>query len=111
MTFLGEFKDERAVRAMIPFLEDHDEGIRFMTVEALFKQKDELAREPLLHLMIKEDEESLRIKHRIAEGFFEEGWQVKGFRGTVEKLLASQMPEFIVDGKGHIKLKKGRKEQ
>ena len=46
-----------------------------------------------------------RIKNRIAEGFVDLGWVVKGYRGTVEKVL----PEtFIVDGKGHIKRKKPR---
>lgn len=110
LTFLGDFKDQRVVASIIPFLEDDDEGIRFISVEALFKQGHELAREPLLQLMTKEDEESLRIKHRIADGFVEMRWQIKGFRGTVEKLLSSAMPDFLVDGKGRIKMKKVRKD-
>lgn len=109
MTFLGEFRDERAVAALIPYLEDDDEGIRFTTVESLFQQDGEVAREPLLKLMTGEDEESLRIKHRIADGFMETGWTVKGFRGTVERLLAAELSEFHLDKKGRIKLKKARK--
>jgi hypothetical protein len=105
MTFLGDFKDARSVEALLPFLEDHDGTVRFVTAEALFKQGDERAREPLLKLMTNEEEESLRIKNRIAEGFHQTGWNTKGFRGTVEKLLPS---EYIVDGKGRIKLKKAR---
>lgn len=108
MTFLGDFKDERAAEALLPFLGDHDETVRFTTVESVFKQGDERAREPLLQLMTNEEEESLRIKHRIAEGFVDTGWQVKGFRGTIEKLLASEMSDFLVDGKGRIKRKKVR---
>lgn len=108
MTFLGDFKDERTVEVLLPFLGDHDETVRFTTVESLFKQGDERAREPLLQLMTNEEEESLRIKVRVAEGFVETGWQVKGFRGTVEKLLASEMSDFLVDGKGRIKRKKVR---
>jgi hypothetical protein len=107
MTFLGEFKDPRAVDVLLPFLSDHDETVRFVTVESLFKQADERAREPLLQLMTSPDEESGRIKHRIAEGFAEVGWLIKGFRGTVEKILPEQ---YIVDGKGRIKLKKAREE-
>lgn len=110
MTFLGEFKDTRAMEALLPYLEDDDEGVRYTTVESLFKQRDEVAREPLLKLMTNEEEESLRIKHRIAEGFLETGWNVKGFRGTVEKLLATSLPEFHLDGKGRVKRKKARKE-
>ncbi len=107
MTFLGDFKDPRAVEVLIPFLGDQDEGVRFVTVESLFKQGDERAREPLLQLMTSEEEESGRIKHRIAEGFAEHGWLVKGFRGTVEKILPA---EYVVDGKGKIKLKRAREE-
>lgn len=106
MTFLGDFIDPRAVAALIPFLEDDDEGVRFTTVESLLRQKDEEAREGLLKLMTSEEEESLRIKHRIAEGFNDTGWQVKGYKGTVEKLLAQHLSEFHVDGKGRIKRKK-----
>jgi hypothetical protein len=110
MTFLGDFKDERAVDQLIPYLEDHDETVRFVTVESLFKQGDDRAREPLLELVTNEEEESLRIKHRIAEGFVEMGWLVKGYRGTVEKLLQTAISEFMVDGKGRIKRKKALRE-
>ena len=110
MTFLGDFADERSVKALIPYLEDDDEGVRFTTVESLFRQGDEAAREPLLALLTEEDEESLRIKHRIVEGLAEQRWTVKGFRGTVEKLVAAHMPEFAVDGKGRIKRKKARRD-
>jgi len=105
MTFLGEFEDARSVDALLPFLGDHDETVRFVTVEALLKQGDERAREPLLQLMTNEQEESLRIKVRIADGFCDTGWNTKGFRGTVEKILPA---EYVVDGKGRIKLKKAR---
>lgn len=107
MTFLGDFKDARAVEVLLPFLGDHDETVRFVTVESLFKQGDERAREPLLQLMTNEEEESIRIKHRVAQGFAETGWLTKGFRGTVEKILPA---EYIVDGKGKIKRKKAREE-
>ena len=109
MTFLGDFDDPRSVEALLPFLEDHDETVRYLVAESLFKHGDERAREPLLKLMCAEDEESLRIKAAITEGFMESGWRVKGFRGTVEKLLASQLPDYIVDGKSRIKTKKLRK--
>jgi hypothetical protein len=114
MSFLGEFKgregqsDSRAVDMLLPFLGDHDETVRYLTVESLFKQGDERAREPLLQLLTNTEEESGRIKHRIADGFAEVGWLIKGFRGTVEKILPE---EFVVDGKGRIKLKKSREKE
>ena len=105
LTFVGDFDDERAGPALLPFLEDHDEGVRFATTEGLFARKFEEAREPLLQRLVDEDEESLRLKNRICQGFVETGWTVKGFRGTVEKYLADA-GEYVVDGKGHIKPKK-----
>ena len=110
MTFLGEFKDERAVEALLPFLEDHDETVRYVTVESLFQQGDEEARKELLQLLINEEEESLRIKTRIVDGMAEVGWKVKGFRGSVEKILAEDLPEYIVDGKSRLRRKKARKD-
>ena len=109
MTLLGEFEDERAVVALTPFLGDHDETVRYITVEALFKQGQEQARQELLKLLVDEEEESLRIKNRIIEGMIEHGWRVKGFRGSVEKLLAADFPEYAVDGKSRLRQKKGRK--
>ena len=76
------------------------------TVEGLLKQGDENAREPLLQLLVSEEEESLRIKNRIAEGFVENGWTVKGYRGSAENTLSE---DYFVDGKGHIKHKRTKK--
>jgi hypothetical protein len=103
LTYMGEHKDPRMSAMLAPYLEDMDEGVRFKTVESLVKQKnEEIAREPLLKHFCKPEEESGRIKLRIAEGFAELAWEVKGFRGTVEKLLTDT---YYVDGKGTIKRK------
>ena len=109
MTFLGEFKDERAMQALMPFLEDHDETVRYVTVESLFQQGDESARQALLELLINEEEESLRIKNRIIDGMIELGWKVKGYRGSVEKVLAEDLPDYMVDGKSRLRRKKAHK--
>lgn len=106
LTFLGDFDDERASRAIVPFLEDHDETVRYISIDALFKLgHEEIAREPLLQLLVSEEEDSRRLEQRIAEGFLEKGWVVKGYRGSVEKTLAG---DYVVDGKGRLKRKKGR---
>ncbi|MCK5797046.1 MAG: hypothetical protein KAI47_07685, partial [Deltaproteobacteria bacterium] len=70
--------------------------------------KERLARELLLKLLVDEEEESRRIKNRIAEGFIETGWSVRGYRGTVERTLAALGGEYSIDGKGRIRKKKGR---
>ena len=106
LVFLGEQPDPRASKALLPYLSDMDEGVRFVTVEALLRQKDpELAREPLLQLLTNEKEESRRIKKRIIDGFADLGWDVKGFSGTVEKMLADLLPGARLDNHGKIKRK------
>ena len=80
LNYLGEHDDPRAAKALVPYLEDMDEGVRFVAVEALLHHKDaEAAREPLLELLTNEKEESRRIKKRILDGFADLGWDVKGF--------------------------------
>jgi hypothetical protein len=102
---LGLMKHARVPALVLPYLEDMDEGVRFATIEALLTCKDEeAAREKMLALFVSDQEESLRLRIRIAEGFADLGWLVQGHRGGVEKKL----PEgFKIDREGHIvKLKK-----
>ncbi len=104
--YLGEQSDPRTGKALLPYLEDMDEGVRFVTVEGLLRHKDaEAAREPLLKLLINEKEESRRIKKRIVDGFADLGWDVKGFSGTVEKMLDDLLPGSRLDNHGKIKRK------
>ena len=106
LVYLGEHSDPRAAKALVPYLTDMDEGVRFVTVEALLRHKDvESAREPLLQLLTNEKEESRRIKKRIVDGFADLGWDVKGFSGTVEKMLADLLPGARLDNHGKIKRK------
>jgi HEAT repeat protein len=103
---LGEGDDPRGCKALLPYLTDMDEGVRFTAVEALLRHKDvESAREPLLQLLTNDKEESRRIKKRIIDGFADLGWDVKGFSGTVEKMLADMLPGARLDNHGKIKRK------
>ena len=104
IAFLGDHDDARAAAALPPYLVDVDEGVRFTTVESILKQKSaEVGREPLLTLLTNPKEESRRIKMRIAEGFADLGWDVKGFSGTVEKLVTDLIPNARIDAAGKIK--------
>jgi hypothetical protein len=104
--YLGEQSDPRGGKALLPYLEDMDEGVRFTTVEGLLRHKDaESAREPLLKLLTNEKEESRRIKKRIVDGFADLGWDVKGYSGTVEKLIDDLLPGSRLDNHGKIKRK------
>jgi hypothetical protein len=102
--YLGEQSDPRCGQALVPYLEDMDEGVRFTTVEGLLHHKQiEAAREPLLKLLVNPKEESRRIKKRIVDGFADLAWDVKGFSGTVEELLSDLSPGARLDNHGKIK--------
>jgi thioredoxin-like negative regulator of GroEL len=106
LNHLGEHDDPRAAKALVPYLQDMDEGVRYAAVEGLLHQKEvESAREPLLVLLTNDKEDSRRIKKRILDGFADLGWDVKGFSGTVEKMLADMLPGARLDNHGKIKRK------
>lgn len=103
LSHLAQLKHPKSSALAAPYLTDMDEGVRFSAVEALLRQKnEEVARDRLLDLFASDTEESLRIRIKIAEGFADLGWLVRGHRGGVEK----KIPEgFTLDREGHIKRK------
>jgi len=40
LVYLGEQSDPRAAKALVPYVTDMDEGVRFVTVEALLRHKE-----------------------------------------------------------------------
>lgn len=103
LNHLGHLAHDKSAALVAPYLKDMDEGVRFAAVEALFEQKrEDVAREPLLEQFNADEEDSLRIRLRICEGFAERGWLVQGHRGGVEKKLPDA---YQLDREGHIKKK------
>jgi HEAT repeat protein len=96
---LEDQDDPRIAAAVVRFLADANETVRFHAANvALATKNEEVSRDKLLEQLVRE--ESQRIRLRIAEGLAEVGWGVQGFRGAVEKLL----PEgLVVQSSGVIK--------
>ena len=81
LTHLAGIPEKRVPPLVAPYLADMDEGVRYAAVETLVRQKDEASAGPaLLDLFTKPEEESLRIRLRIADGFAELGWTVPADR-------------------------------
>jgi len=77
LNHLAALKDSRIPPLAAPYLADMDEGVRYAAVEALVRQGDEAAASAaLLDQLTKADEDSLRIRLQIAEGFADLGWAV-----------------------------------
>lgn len=91
--------DPTIVERMIPCLQSPDDTVRIAAVECLETKADELARESLLETLVNPEEDSARVRTRIAEAFLKLGWEVKGYRKKVEESL----PEgFRVTSKGRV---------
>jgi HEAT repeats len=110
LTHLAGIKNPRVPALVVPYLADMDASVRYAAAEALLKQGDEAAAcEPLLAIFVSAEEESLRLRIRIAEGFAELGWPLGDRRAEVEKRL----PEaFTIEARGkepaRIKKKAGK---
>jgi hypothetical protein len=98
---LEEYKDPRILAATEGFLLDVNETSRFHAVGVVLAQDDEAAIAPLVDMFI--DEESLRIRNRVCEGFIPRGWVVpEERRAEMRKFLPS---EYSIDGEGKIRRK------
>lgn len=95
---LSEHKHPDIRPAVEPFLEDVNEPARFNAVTAVLAQQDAEAIGPLLAMLL--DEESMRVRAKVADGLAQLGWTIpEDQRGDVRKMLP---PQFSVDGAGAV---------
>ena len=77
---LSDYADQRICERVPACLEDFDEGIRYAAAEALISQDDPKVREELAKALGRRDEESNRLRVRIAEAhaeaFHKRGWDL-----------------------------------
>lgn len=96
ITELGEHKSPEVRIALEAFLQDASEPVRFTTATSLFAIAQPEAGPALLAIL--PEEESLRIKNRIAQGFVEAGWPVPA--DHIQTLAQSLPPGFTLqDGR------------
>ncbi len=74
---LAERKDPRIVEAAARFLPDFDEGVRHAAIEAIAAQEGEEGRAPLEAALKRRNEESTRVRGRLAEVFGQRRWSVE----------------------------------
>lgn len=76
LIWLAERKHAGAVDAAAPFVDDFDENVRCTAAEVLIGQQDDRAAAILEARVSKEEEDSNRLRHRVAEIFAARGWTV-----------------------------------
>jgi HEAT repeat protein len=96
LSALEERTDPRIVEAVERFLADANETVRFTAVGAVLAQAEaERARERIVDCLC--DEESVRVRNRILQGFIERGW---GFSERIEEVRPKLPPGYALDSKG-----------
>jgi HEAT repeat protein len=85
--------DEIATR-VIPYLEDFDETVRFAAIEALSNHMTPAAVEALIAAMLRPEEESRRLKGRIATALADTGVDLKTHKEAVSALLGDALSDF-----------------
>lgn len=96
VTLLAEYRTEEVREAIEPFLGDVNESVRFHASGTLFSIGNPESAEPLIAALA--EEESLRVKNRIARGLEQAGWALTEALAT--RASAALPPGYIVkDGK------------
>ena len=76
ITMLGEYRTPEVREAVEPFLLDVNESVRFHAAGTIFSMSDAAALEPLIDALAQE--ESLRVKNRVARGLEQAAWEIPG---------------------------------
>ncbi|WP_437681252.1 HEAT repeat domain-containing protein [Sorangium sp. So ce131] len=100
---LGDIQGDDVRVAVERFLEDVNETVRFHAVQTIFAQGNEASVPALVKMLA--DEESVRVKNKVAEGLLSRGW-------TVPTELRSSTNQALQDSNGFSvgpdgKLRKG----
>lgn len=98
LQLLGEYRHPKIREAVEPYMQDANEPARFHAVAASLAQKDSAAIPAILAALF--EEESVRIRAKVADGFIALGWEVPDDqRDAVRKVLP---PAYTVDGAGLV---------
>jgi hypothetical protein len=80
---LSEYHDERIIERVPACLEDHNGDIRYAAAEALIAQETDAVREDLARTLANRNEESNRLRDRIAVTFSQRSWALGAFEEDI----------------------------
>ncbi|GAB4518452.1 MAG: hypothetical protein Tsb0020_37060 [Haliangiales bacterium] len=87
---------EEVLARVAPYLEDFDENTRFAAVEAISHHPIEAATDPLVAALLNEDEDSRRLKVRIAEVLAQAELTLGSHKKAIAGLTDDVLSEFRI---------------
>lgn len=96
---LEDFPSEETRIAVEPFLTDASEQVRFAAVSTVFACKSDAATEGLVVALV--EDESLRVKNRVAAGFADVGWSIP--EALLDGARSALPREFALGGDGVVR--------
>jgi HEAT repeat protein len=90
IAWLGECDDasnEEVTRRCIPYLADFDENVRYKAVDSIALKPHPSAAGPLVDALVREEEESRRLRVRIGEVLAENQWDLGEKKSEVSALM------------------------
>lgn len=90
IAWLGECDDasnEEVTRRCIPYLADFDENVRYKAVDSIALKPHPSAAGPLVDALVREEEESRRLRVRIGEVLAENQWDLGEKKAEVSALM------------------------
>lgn len=95
---LEEVRGEGVREAVERFLEDVNETVRFHAVQSTFAQNDKESVPALVALLAQE--ESVRIKNKVCDGFVTKGWKLTGEHLETAQKAMSDVEDFRLGADG-----------
>jgi hypothetical protein len=97
ISWLGEWDEasnQEIVRRILPYVEDFDENVRYMAVDAIGLKPSPEAAETLVRAMVREEEESRRLRQRVAEVLADNQWDLGEHKSEVASLLEGPLSGY-----------------
>ena len=95
--WLGEWAaatDDEVAERVIPYLADFDENVRFATVQTLSNRPSQMGHPALVAALVRADEDSKRLRIRIAEVLAEQEAPLGEHKAAVSELLGDTLSGF-----------------
>ena len=86
--------DDEVAERIVPYLEDFDENVRFKVTEALAMRPSELGGPPLAGALTNPEEESKRLKERMAEVLAENKLELGEHKDAVIKMIEMELSGY-----------------